>query len=586
MPNITWAHQFQEAVGDRSRRGMPANIRACRSPHLHIDRLPTCHQGAWSPFLGFLASILVAVLCSSLLCSVKIIAVVSRTLGTDSHCWSYGLMNQIVTELDTIAAEAKLASGLVYVPGLETGITRRMGKNGSLYYRPDGRRITEASEIARLNALAIPPAYTDVIISTNPFSHLQAIGRDARGRRQYRYHPDWHAERGKSKFEKLVAFADRLPDLRERMDGDLRSRRLNMEKALATVVWMLDNLYIRIGNTAYAEENKSYGLTTLRSRHVKVEGGSIRFRFKGKSGKEWNLAHSDRRIANVVRQLQELPGQHLFQYVCDESGCRQVSSHDVNAYIRETTGDDFSSRQFRTWGATCMAVDALASVEAATNKRELARQLNVAIDLVAAKLVNTRSVCRSSYIHPGVFEDFQAGRLREVLKLQSKSERLLQWMDDEEVRVLRWLKKRSSQPATSHYVSLFGLQSAEETVSEPSGVALIVEEGSDWRLIDVAPSYDAFISSSDAARPDRHRGSVPNAAKLIEAAASKGGREVDLVAIDMPLSLTPIVSRRTSDNLISSAYGAKHASTHTHLTGGLGRRLSNFETSLQGHWPL
>ncbi|MFP3546924.1 DNA topoisomerase IB [Rhizobium sp. SIMBA_035] len=357
-------------------------------------------------------------------------------------------MNQIVTELDTVAAEAKVASGLVYVPGLETGITRRIGNKGFVYYGPDGRRISDAPEIARLNALAIPPAYTDVVISTNPFSHLQAIGTDARGRRQYRYHADWHTERGKAKFERLVEFADRLPNLRERVDVDLRSHGLGMDKALATVVWMLDNLYIRVGNAAYAEANKSYGLTTLRSKHVKVEGGSIRFRFKGKSGKEWNLAHSDRRIANVVRKLQELPGQHLFQYLCHDGGRRQISSHDVNAYIRESTGESFSSRQFRTWGATCMAVDALAALEAAATKRELARQLNEVIDSVAAKLVNTRSVCKSSYIHPAVFEDFQAGRLREVLKLKSRSERLLQWMDDEEVRVLHWLKKRAvSQPS-------------------------------------------------------------------------------------------------------------------------------------------
>lgn len=356
-------------------------------------------------------------------------------------------MNQTITEVDVITAEAKLASGLVYVSGLESGITRRVGARGFLYYRPDGRRITEANEISRLNALAIPPAYTDVIISTNPFSHLQAIGKDARGRRQYRYHSDWHVERGKAKFERLVDFADNLPDLRERVELDLRSRSMTMDKALATIVWMLDNLYIRIGNAAYAEANKSYGLTTLRSRHVKVEGGSLKFRFKGKSGKEWNLAHSDRRIANVVRKLQELPGQHLFQYICDEGACRPISSHDVNAYIREITGEDFSSKQFRTWGATCMAVEALASLEVATTKRELAHQLNEAIDAVAAKLVNTRSVCRSSYIHPAVFDDFQTGMLRDVLKLKTKSERLQQWLDEKEIRVLRWLKKRPAAPA-------------------------------------------------------------------------------------------------------------------------------------------
>lgn len=357
-------------------------------------------------------------------------------------------MNQTITEIDTIAAEAKPASGLVHIPNLETGITRKMGAKGFLYYRPDGKRIKDASEISRLDALAIPPAYTDVVISTNPFSHLQAIGKDARGRRQYRYHSDWHAERGKAKFERLVDFAGRLPDLRERVEIDLRSRGLTMDKALATVVWMLDNLYIRVGNAAYAEANNSYGLTTLRRRHVKVEGGSLKFRFKGKSGKEWNLAHTDRRIANVVRKLQELPGQHLFQYVCDEGGYRPISSHDVNSYIREITGDDFSSKQFRTWGATCMAVEVLASVEVPESKRELARQLNEAIDAVAAKLVNTRSVCRSSYIHPAVFEDFEAGTLRDVLKLKTTSERLQQWMDEEEIRVMRWLKKRTAASGT------------------------------------------------------------------------------------------------------------------------------------------
>lgn len=358
-------------------------------------------------------------------------------------------MNQIITEFDRIASEAKLASGLVYISGLETGITRKMGANGFLYYRPDGRRITETIEISRLNALAIPPAYTDVVISTNPFSHLQAIGRDARGRRQYRYHPDWHAERGKAKFERLVDFAQSLPDLRERVERDLRSRGLTMDKALATIVWMLDNLYIRVGNAAYVEANKSYGLTTLRSRHVKIDGGNLRFRFKGKSGKEWDLHHSDRRIANVVRKLQELPGQHLFQYVCDEGGCRPITSQDVNAYIRELCGEDFSSKQFRTWGATCMAVDALASVEAASTKRELARQLNQAIDTVAAKLVNTRAVCRSSYIHPAVFEDFRAGTLGGVLKLKTRSNKLAQWLDIEEIRVLRWLKTRLPTPIST-----------------------------------------------------------------------------------------------------------------------------------------
>ncbi|MBN8954324.1 MULTISPECIES: DNA topoisomerase IB [unclassified Rhizobium] len=356
-------------------------------------------------------------------------------------------MNQMLSKvgLAAAAAEAKLHSGLIYIPGLETGITRKQGKKGFLYYSPAGSRITRPSEIARLDALAVPPAYTNVVISTNPLSHLQAIGTDARGRKQYRYHPDWQSERDRSKFDRLVDFADRLPDIRRRVDDDLRSRGLTMEKALATVVWMLDNLYIRVGNSAYAETNRSYGLTTLRNRHVRVEGGSVKFRFKGKSGKEWNLTHYDRRIANVVRRLQELPGQQLFKYVCDESGCRQISSQDVNAYIQETAGEDFSSRQFRTWGATCMAVAALAPLKVENSERGIARQINEAIDVVASKLVNTRSVCRSSYIHPAVFEDFRAGILGDVLKIRTSSKRLLEWMDLEEVGVERWLKRMAQQ---------------------------------------------------------------------------------------------------------------------------------------------
>ncbi len=353
-------------------------------------------------------------------------------------------MNQAigVQALASFKGEAETASGLVYISGLEAGITRKRGRRGFLYYRQDGRRICDAGEIARLNALAIPPAYENVVISSNPCSHLQAVGTDARGRRQYRYHPDWHEERGREKFDRLIDFARILPDIRECVDADLRSRSLTMAKALATVVWMLDNLYIRIGNTHYAHANGSYGLTTLRGRHVKIEGDRVKFRFKGKSGKEWNLIHSDRRIAHVVRKLQELPGQLLFKYVCDDGNCREVRSQDVNAYIREIAGGEVSSRQFRTWGATCLAVDALAATQVASSEREIARQVNTAIDLVAARLVNTRSVCRSSYIHPAVFEDFRAGTLGEVLATRTRSKRLLQWMDEEEIRVFRWLSKR------------------------------------------------------------------------------------------------------------------------------------------------
>lgn len=331
-------------------------------------------------------------------------------------------------------------SGLIYASSLEGGITRRQGKHGFLYYDAGGNRVTDPTELGRIAKLAIPPAYTDVVISSNPMSHLQAIGVDARGRRQYRYHPDWSAERGKAKFEKLSQFADRLPEIRERVDSDLRLRKPSFEKALATVVHLLDNLYIRVGNQTYAAANGSFGLTTLRNRHVKIEGSVVHFRFKGKSGKEWRVSHSDRRLAGVIKRIQELPGQNLFQYLDDDGHPHQLTSQDVNDYIRDAAGGDFSSRQFRTWGATCMAAFGLAAVEAAATQRERARQINAVVDSVAAKLVNTRSVCRTSYIHPRVFEDFEAGTLAHLVKMgKTRSMRLLDWLDEDEICVFKWL---------------------------------------------------------------------------------------------------------------------------------------------------
>ncbi|RYD43654.1 MAG: DNA topoisomerase IB, partial [Verrucomicrobiaceae bacterium] len=318
------------------------------------------------------------------------------------------------------------SSGLVYSASLEGGITRKPGKSGFLYYDGSGNRIRHRLELARIASLAIPPAYTDVVISANPNSHLQATGVDARGRRQYRYHADWSAERGKAKFEKLPLFADSLPKVRERVDRDIGAKRPSFEKALATVVHLMDNLYIRVGNQSYAVQNGSFGLTTLRNRHVRIEGSKVHFRFKGKSGKEWKVSHADRRLAGAIKRIQELPGQNLFQYLDDDGQPHQLTSQDVNDYIKDATGGDFTSRQFRTWGATRMAAFSLAALEVAPSKTERARQLNAVIDSVAARLVNTRSVCRASYIHPKVFEDFEAGTLCNLVKLgRTRSARLL-----------------------------------------------------------------------------------------------------------------------------------------------------------------
>jgi DNA topoisomerase-1 len=336
-------------------------------------------------------------------------------------------------------------SGCFYLATLDGGVTRKKSRKDFLYYDQRGKRIIDKAELDRFSALAIPPAYTDVIISPDPRSHLQAVGHDARGRKQYRYHPDWIAERDREKFAQLAEFARALPKIRQRIDIDLRGRKPGLAKALATVVWLMDKLFIRIGNEAYAMENGSYGLTTLRNHHVKVVGSRVQFRFKGKSGKEWRLNYTDRRIIRAIRMLQELPGQQLFQYV-DEDGARHpIRSQDVNAYIREAAAGDFSSRQFRIWGATRMAASALATIQPADSANARARQINEVVDAVAAKLVNTRAVCRGSYIHPRVLEDFENAKLADIAQMKvRKRSGILRWLDEGEVAVLRWLEEKTT----------------------------------------------------------------------------------------------------------------------------------------------
>lgn len=337
-------------------------------------------------------------------------------------------------------ASTTLPPGLVYAPNIENGIRRIRTDNGFSYVTAAGRTITNNRDLARIAALAIPPAYEDVLIARDPYAHLQAVGRDTRGRKQYRYHPAWAAHRGDTKFSLLSEFGAALPAIRETVDDDLRRRNPERAKALATVVWLLDNLFIRVGNETYAVENGSYGLTTLRNRHVRFEGSAIHFRFKGKSGKQWQLDYRDRRIANAIRRLQELPGQHLFQYLDEEGRLQAVRSQDVNAYIREASGGTFTSRQFRTWAATRLAATALARLEPEPSIRGRKLQVNAVIDDVASRLMNTRAVCRASYIHPRVFDDFESGALGDLpaLRLSSRAGAAA-WMDDDERRVLRWL---------------------------------------------------------------------------------------------------------------------------------------------------
>ncbi|MBN9249867.1 MAG: DNA topoisomerase IB [Mesorhizobium sp.] len=344
----------------------------------------------------------------------------------------------------TNSNEATTCTQLTYADDSEPGI-RRKGAPGRFWYvGSKGEKLGEGETVQRIRALAIPPAWTDVWISPDPTGHIQATGRDFKGRKQYRYHADWAAERDGQKYDSLVEFAEALPRLRAQVDSDLRRHGLPFARVAAAVVWLLDNTMIRIGNAAYARENKSFGLTTLRDRHVDIEGASLRFAFKGKSGKEWKLKLVDRRIARIVRGAQDIPGQKLFQYL-DEDGIRRpVRSQDVNGYIRDAAGNGFSAKHFRTWGGTMRAAALLAQTECPDSKAAQRRVLNRVIDKVAERLVNTRSVCRKSYIHPAVLNDWLEGQLNERNWKAAKGKRVRAGFNEEETRLLNWLKKDRS----------------------------------------------------------------------------------------------------------------------------------------------
>jgi DNA topoisomerase-1 len=334
-------------------------------------------------------------------------------------------------------------ASLTYVSDSEPGIRRLKAGEGFFYKGAKGQAVS-ASAIARIKALAIPPAWTDVWISPDPAGHIQATGRDQRGRKQYRYHPLWGEERDGAKYSSLVAFAESLPELRRRIDADLRRHGLPFERVVAAVVWLLDNTMIRVGNAAYARDNKSFGLTTLRDRHVEITGSSLRFAFKGKSGKEWKLKLVDRRIARVVRGAQDIPGQQLFQYLDEDGERRKLRSDDVNRYIRDAIGAEFSSKHFRTWGGTIHAASLFAETELPESKAQQKRAINSIIDKVAERLGNTRAVCRKCYIHPLVFEAWSEGRLLSEMADANRRKRLISGLDEEETLVLRWLQSHEA----------------------------------------------------------------------------------------------------------------------------------------------
>jgi DNA topoisomerase-1 len=346
------------------------------------------------------------------------------------------------------AASAK-AAGLRYVSDTTPGIARiRIGK-GFCYIDTGGKRIGEGNVLERIKNLAIPPAWIKVWICADPDGHLQADGRDARDRKQYRYHPRWRAIRDHTKYHRMIAFGHALPRIRARLERDLALPELPRQKVLATVVSLLEATLIRVGKEEYARQNGSFGLTTMRGRHVEVSGASIRFRFRGKSGIQHSIDVNNKRLAQIVKQCQDLPGQELFQYLDADGACHTIDSADINQYLEQISGQAFTAKDFRTFVGTVLAAWALREFEAFDSQTQAKQNVMRAIELVAKRLGNTKTVCRKCYIHPAVIDAYLAGSLVHTLRQRAESE-LTQSLDKlkpEEAAVLaflqQWLKRET-----------------------------------------------------------------------------------------------------------------------------------------------
>lgn len=311
---------------------------------------------------------------------------------------------------ETAAAADASSAGLRYVSPDEPGIGRRRRGAGFEYRGASGARVTDPSTLQRIRSLAIPPAWTDVWICASPSGHVQATGRDARGRKQYRYHARFRDRRDADKFTRIIRFGERLPRIRRRVTRDLSARGLPERKVIAAVVRLLELTLLRVGNDEYARLNRSFGLSTLRNRHARITGDRVRFRFRGKGGRTSEVGIADRRLAAVLRRCQNLPGQHLFEYVADDGEPRRVDSEDVNSYIREAAGDDaFSAKDVRTWAATVLAFRALHAAEPSSVAADVRRTVTGAVAVAAERLGNTPTVARASYVHPAVLETYLEG---------------------------------------------------------------------------------------------------------------------------------------------------------------------------------
>ena len=345
-------------------------------------------------------------------------------------------------DLVTDPVEAAKAAGLRYVTAKMPGIRRkRVGKNFS-YIGVDGKPIHDEKTLKRIRSLAIPPAWTDVWICPNPRGHIQATGRDAKGRKQYRYHPEWRKVRDETKYDKMLMFGAVLPLIRQRVDVDMNLPGLPREKVLATIIRLLDISAIRVGNEEYARENQSYGLTTLRNRHVNVAGANIRLHFRGKSGKEHTYILKDKKLARIVKRLRDLPGHELFEYLDEHDEIRSVESADVNEYLREITRENFSAKDFRTWSGTVSATEALKELGEAETQTQRKKNITEAIKEAAQHLGNTPSICRKCYVHPDVLDAYLNGTLLKTLQEQEArgQHKELEGLHPEEVALMEFLE--------------------------------------------------------------------------------------------------------------------------------------------------
>ena len=315
---------------------------------------------------------------------------------------------------------AALAAHLRYVADSTPGITRHRTQGGFTYRDPDGQEIADPDILARIRKLAIPPAYEDVWICRLPHGHLQAVGRDARGRKQYRYHPRWRLVRDEAKYGRMLSFGRVLPKIRARVDADLGRPGLPRERVLAALVRLLETTLARVGNAEYARTNKSFGLTTLRNRHVRLHGSHLAFDFRGKHGIEHQIDLRDRRLANIVRKCRDLPGQDLFQFIDHDGVVHRIGSDDVNDYLRDISGQDITAKDFRTWAATNLAALALRELETFDSQATAKKNVLEAIESVAKLLGNTPAICRKCYIHPAIFDGYLDGTLLESPKTRAR----------------------------------------------------------------------------------------------------------------------------------------------------------------------